>query len=156
VIVSSYSSSSSGCSSCSAALSQAQAAISGMSMGSGSGSGSGALGMWDKLWFHWMRPKYGLSVIGPVHWCAFNPFLSQNVSDEKRERQTPGLRVLSRPMVHSFPEFLNLTPNDLGNGAPETSVERIWRALRNKSRLCVLCPKGHTFLYSTISMKRRF
>jgi hypothetical protein len=28
---------------------------------------------------------------------TFNPFLSQNVSDEKRERQIPGLRVLSPP-----------------------------------------------------------
>jgi hypothetical protein len=71
VIVSSYSSSSSGCSSCSTALSGLAAlfylaAISGMSMGSGFGSGAGAaLGMWDKLWFHWMQPKYGLSVIGP-------------------------------------------------------------------------------------------
>jgi hypothetical protein len=41
----------------------------------------------------------------PVLWCAFDPFLSQNVSDEKRERQTPGLRVLCSPMVHSIPEF---------------------------------------------------
>jgi hypothetical protein len=58
----------------------------------------------------------------PVGRTAFNPFLSQNVSDEKKERQTPGLRVLSPLMVHSFTEFLNL-PSDLGNGAPETSVE---------------------------------
>jgi hypothetical protein len=35
----------------------------------------------------------------PVCGVAFNPFLSQNVSDEKRERQTPGLRVLSRLSV---------------------------------------------------------
>jgi hypothetical protein len=137
VIPSLYSSSSSSCSSysaalfgsvaisCSASLS-GSAAISGMSMGSGSGFGSGAgasLGKWDKLWFHWMRPKYGLSVIGPVYRIAFNPFLSQNVSDEKRERQTPGLRVLGPSMVHSFTELLNLAPYDLENGAPETSVE---------------------------------
>jgi hypothetical protein len=61
----------------------------------------------------------------PICSISFNPFLSQNVSGEKRERQTPGLRVLSHPMVHSFPEFLNLSPYDLGNRAPETSVERI-------------------------------
>jgi hypothetical protein len=60
-----------------------------------------------------------------VYRTAFNPFLSKNVSDEKRERQTPGLRVLSPPMVHSFTEFLNLAPYDLGNGTPETSMERI-------------------------------
>jgi hypothetical protein len=61
----------------------------------------------------------------PICRIAFNPFLSQNVSDEKRKRQTPGLRVLSPLMVHSFLEFLNLLPYDLGNGAPETSMERI-------------------------------
>jgi hypothetical protein len=59
----------------------------------------------------------------PICRTAFNPFLSQNVSDEKRERQTPSLCVLSPPMVHSFIEFLNLSPYDHGNGAPETSVE---------------------------------
>jgi hypothetical protein len=74
VIPSSYSS---GCSSCSASLSGSaaiiySATISGMSMGSGSGVGFGAgcgagaaLCMWDKLWCHWMGPKYGLSVISP-------------------------------------------------------------------------------------------
>jgi hypothetical protein len=76
-----HSSSSSGCSSCSASLCGSNAisyssAISGMSMGSSSSAGSGsgcscgagsgaALGMWDRLWCHWMGPKYGLSVIGP-------------------------------------------------------------------------------------------
>jgi hypothetical protein len=69
VIVSSYSSSNSGCSSYFATLS-GSAIVSGMSMGSSSGSSTGlgagaALGMWDKVWFHWMRPKYGLSVISP-------------------------------------------------------------------------------------------
>jgi hypothetical protein len=66
VIISLYSSSSSGCSSYSVALS-GSAAISGISMGSSSGPGVGvgaSLGMWDKLWFHWMWAKYGLSVIG--------------------------------------------------------------------------------------------
>jgi hypothetical protein len=61
----------------------------------------------------------------PICSVAFNPFLSQNVSDEKRERQTPGLCVLSRPMVHSFPKFMNPSPYDLGDGALETYVERI-------------------------------
>jgi hypothetical protein len=84
MIPSSYSSPSSGCSSYFAALS-GSAAISGISMGSGSGcaalsgSGSGAgagapLGMWDKLWFHWMRPKYGLSVISPSSNVPLIPF----------------------------------------------------------------------------------
>jgi hypothetical protein len=61
----------------------------------------------------------------PVSRTAFNPFLSQNVSDEKRERQTLSPRVLSPPMVHSIPKFLNLPPYDLGNGAPKTYMECI-------------------------------
>jgi hypothetical protein len=61
----------------------------------------------------------------PVHRVAFNPLLSKYVSDEKRERQTPSPRVLSYSMVHSFPEFVNLPPYDLGNGAPKASVECI-------------------------------
>ena len=61
----------------------------------------------------------------PVRRIAFNPLLSKNVSDEKRERQTPSFRVFSYSMVHSFPEFVNLPPYDLGNSAPKISVERI-------------------------------
>jgi hypothetical protein len=61
----------------------------------------------------------------PICRIAFNPLLSKCVSDEKRERQTPSLCVLSYSMVHSFPEFVNLSPYDLGNGAPKTSVERV-------------------------------
>jgi hypothetical protein len=60
------------------------------------------------------------------------------VIDEKRERQTLGLRVLSPPMVHSILEFLNLTPNDLGNGAPETSVECIESTEENVPPLCLV------------------
>jgi hypothetical protein len=74
----------------------------------------------------------------PVCSIALNPFLSQNVSDEKRERQTPGVRVLSRLMVHSFPEFLNLSPYDLGNGALETSVERIKSTEEQIPPLCLV------------------
>jgi hypothetical protein len=74
----------------------------------------------------------------PVCRTTFNPFLSQNVSDEKRERQTPGLRVLSPPMVHSFPEFLNLSPYDLGDGAPETSMERIESTEEQVPPLCLV------------------
>jgi hypothetical protein len=59
----------------------------------------------------------------PVRWCASDPYLSQNVCDEKRERQSPHLRVLNPPMVHSFTEFLDLTPNNLRNGTPESSME---------------------------------
>jgi hypothetical protein len=115
MIPSSYSSSSSGCSSCSVALSgsaaiSCSAAISGMSMG---------FGIWLWCWCWCTSRHVGQTLIPldaaevwalsdrPVLWCAFDPFLSQNVSDEKRERQTPSLRVLSRLMVHSFPEFLN-------------------------------------------------
>jgi hypothetical protein len=61
----------------------------------------------------------------PVRRIAFNPLLPKHVSDEKRERQTLSFRVLSYSMVHSFPEFVNLPPYDLGNGAPKASVERI-------------------------------
>jgi hypothetical protein len=129
MIPSSYSFPSSGCSSCSAALS-GSAAISRMSMGSGTGTGSGygcgcgaSLGMWDKLWRHWIGPKYGLSVIGPSIESPFIPFLPQNMNDEKRERQAPGLCVLCSPVVHSITEFLDLTPDNLKNGTPESSVE---------------------------------
>jgi hypothetical protein len=61
----------------------------------------------------------------PVRRIAFNPLLSKYVSDEKRERQTPSLRVLNYSMVHSFLEFVSLSPYDLGNGAPKTSVEQV-------------------------------
>jgi hypothetical protein len=147
MIPSSCSSRSPGCFSCSAALS-GSAAISGMSMGFGTGAGSGcgcgaALGMWDRLWRHWMGPKYGLSVIGPSSRIAFNPFLSQNMSDEKRERQAPGLRVLCSPVVHSIPEFLNLPPYNLGNGAPETSMERIQSTEEQIPPLCLVPQRTH-------------
>jgi hypothetical protein len=79
----------------------------------------------------------------PVCSTAFNPFLSQNVSDEKKERQTPGVRVLSRPMVHSFPEFMNLSPYDLENGAPETSVERVEGTEEQVSPLCLVSQRTH-------------
>ena len=59
----------------------------------------------------------------PVLRIAFNPLLSKNVSDEKRERQTPHFRVYNYSMVHSFPEFVNLPPYDLKNGAPKAFVE---------------------------------
>jgi hypothetical protein len=88
-----------------------------------------------------------------VCWCAFDPFLSQNVSDEKRERQTPGLRVLSRLMVHSFPEFLNLTPNDLGNGAPETSMERIEGTKEQVPPLCLVSQRTHVPIQHHINEK---
>jgi hypothetical protein len=74
----------------------------------------------------------------PIYSVAFNPFLSQNVSDKKRERQTPGLRVLSCLMVHSFPEFLTLSPYDLRNGAPETSMECIEGTEEQVPPLCLM------------------
>jgi hypothetical protein len=73
-----------------------------------------------------------------VRSIAFNPRLSQNMSDEKRERQTPCLRVLSHSMVYSFLEFVNLSPYDLGNGAPKTSVERIKGTEENVPPLCLV------------------
>jgi hypothetical protein len=76
------------------------------------------------------------------------------VSDEKRERQTPSLRVLSRLMVHSFPKFLNLTPNDLGNGAPETSVERIESIEENVPPLCLVSQRTHVPIEHHINKKK--
>jgi hypothetical protein len=79
----------------------------------------------------------------PVCSIALDPFLSQYVSDEKRERQTPSPRVLSRLMVHSFPEFLNLLPYDLGNGTPETSVECIKSTEEHVPPLCLVSQRTH-------------
>jgi hypothetical protein len=90
----------------------------------------------------------------PVLWCAFDPFLSQYVSDEKRERQTPSLRVLSRPMVHSFPEFLNLTLNDLGNGALEAFMERIERTEEHVPPLCLVSQRTHIPIEHHINKKK--
>jgi hypothetical protein len=79
----------------------------------------------------------------PVHSIAFNPFLSQYVSDEKRERQIPCPRVLSHLMMHSFPEFLNLSSYNLRNGAPETSVERIKSTKEHVPPLCLVSQRTH-------------
>jgi hypothetical protein len=90
----------------------------------------------------------------PICSVAFNPFLSQNVSDEKRERQTLGLRVLSYSMVHSFPEFLNLLPYDLGNGAPKTSVERIKGTEEQVLPLCLVSQRTHVPVQHHINEKK--
>jgi hypothetical protein len=74
---------------------------------------------------------------------ALNPLLSQYVSDEKRERQTPSPRVLSHSMVHSFAEFVNLSPYDLGNGAPKASVEHIEGIEENVPPLCLMPQRTH-------------
>ena len=87
----------------------------------------------------------------PFRWCAFDPFLSQNVSDEKRERQTPSLRVLSPPMVNSIPEFLNLPPYDIGNGAPETSMERIKSVEEQVPPLCLVSQRTHVSIQHHIN-----
>jgi hypothetical protein len=125
----SYSSPSSGCSSCSAAVSGVGCHLRNVHR----------LWHWCGLWL-WLwgssghvgqtlAPLDGAKVWAlsdrPVNRIAFNPFLSQNMSDEKRERQAPGLRVLCSPVVHSIPEFMNLPPYNLGNGALEASMERI-------------------------------
>jgi hypothetical protein len=91
-------------------------------------------GLWLKLWCGFGHVETNLVPLDvaeiwalsdrPVYSIALDPFQSQNVSDEKRERQTPCVCVLSRPMVHSFPEFLNLSPYDLRNGA----LEPLWNA----------------------------
>jgi hypothetical protein len=80
---------------------------------------------------------------GPVSRFAFNPFFPQNVSDKKRERQTPGLRVLCSPVVHSIPEFLNLPPYDLGDGSPETAMERIQCTEEQIPPLCLVPQRTH-------------
>jgi hypothetical protein len=90
----------------------------------------------------------------PVYSIALNPFLSQNVSDEKRERQTPGLRVLNRPMVHSFPEYLNLSPYDLENGTPETSVECIKSTEEQVPPLCLVSQRTHIPVQHHINEKK--
>jgi hypothetical protein len=79
----------------------------------------------------------------PVCSIALDPFLSQNVRDEKKERQTPCPRVLSCPMLHSFLEFLNLSPYDLGNGASETSVECIKSTEEHVPSLCLVSQRIH-------------
>jgi hypothetical protein len=56
---------------------------------------------------------------------AFNPLLSKHMSDENRERQTLSSGRLDNSVVHSLPEFIYLPPNNIGNGAPKTSVERL-------------------------------
>jgi hypothetical protein len=79
----------------------------------------------------------------PICSIAFNPFLSQNMSDEKRERQTPSPRVLSHSMVHAFLEFVNLSPYDLENGAPKASVECIEGTKENVPPLCLVPQRTH-------------
>jgi hypothetical protein len=79
----------------------------------------------------------------PVHCIAFDPLLSKNMSDEKQERQTSGLRVLRYSMVHSFPKFLNLSPYDLENGAPETSMERVEGTEKHVPPLCLVSQRTH-------------
>jgi hypothetical protein len=78
----------------------------------------------------------------PVRRVAFNPFLKY-VSDKKRERQTSSPHVLSYLMVHSFPEFVNLPPYDLGNGAPKTFVERIKGTEEHVLPLCLVSQGTH-------------
>jgi hypothetical protein len=79
----------------------------------------------------------------PIRHIAFNLLLSRNVSDHKRERQTPGLRVLRYSMVRSFPKFVNLSPYDLGNEAPETSVERVEGTEKHVPPLCLVSQRTH-------------
>jgi hypothetical protein len=59
----------------------------------------------------------------PVRWCASDPYLPQNVRDEKGKRQSPRLCMLRPPMVYSLTEFLDLTLDNLRNGTPESSIE---------------------------------
>jgi hypothetical protein len=82
----------------------------------------------------------------PVRWCAFNPYLSQNVSDEKRERQSLSLRVLNPPMVHSFIEFLDLTLDDLRNGTPKAFVKQVEGTEKQVPPLCLVSQRTHIFV----------
>jgi hypothetical protein len=87
----------------------------------------------------------------PVHRIAFNPLLSKYMSDKKRERQTPSLRVLGHSMVHSFPEFVNLSPYDLGNGAPKATVECIKGVEEHVLPLCLVSQRTHVPIYHDIN-----
>ena len=53
-----------------------------------------------------------------VRRIAFNPLLSKNVSDEKRERQTPASGGVRSSLVHSLPKLMHLPPNDIRNETP--------------------------------------
>jgi hypothetical protein len=79
----------------------------------------------------------------PVHRIAFIPHLYKYVSDKKRERQTPCLCVLNHSMVHSFPEFVNLSPYDLRNGAPKASLERVKGTEEHVPPLCLVSQRTH-------------
>jgi hypothetical protein len=79
----------------------------------------------------------------PIHRITFNPPFPKNVSDEKRERQTPGLHVLRYSMVHSFPKFVNLSPYDLENGAPETSMEQVEGTEKHVPPLSLVSQRTH-------------
>jgi hypothetical protein len=111
-VIHSSSSYSSSCSSYSASLCGSNAiscstTIFGMSIGSASSVGSGygcscgasssaALGMWDRLWHHWMGPKYGLSVIGPSAGVSLIPiFLKMCVM--RKGKGNPHVFVCSTP-----------------------------------------------------------
>jgi hypothetical protein len=72
----------------------------------------------------------------------------------RKGKGTPGLRVLSRPMVHSFPEFLNLMPNDLGNGALKTSVEHIEGIEEQVPPPCLVSQRTHIPIQHHINEKK--
>jgi hypothetical protein len=57
-------------------------------------------------------------------------------------------------MVHSFPEFMNLMPNDLENGALETSVERIESTKENVPPLCLVSQRTHIPIEHHINKKK--
>jgi hypothetical protein len=146
MIPSSYSSPSSGCSSCSGKLwrSYHLRNVHGLWH---------RCGLWLWLWGssghvgQTLAPLDGAKVWAlsdqPVSRIAFNPFLSQNMSDKKRERQAPGLCVVCSPVMHSIPEFLNLPPYNLGNGAPETSMECIPSTEEQIPPLCLVPQRTH-------------
>jgi hypothetical protein len=49
-------------------------------------------------------------------------------------------------MVHSFTEFLDLTPDDLENVAPESSVERVEGAEEQVPPLSLVSHRTHIFV----------
>jgi hypothetical protein len=105
-VIHSSSSYSSGCSSCSTSLCgsnaiSCSATISRMSIGSSTGVGCGygygaSLGMWDRLWRHWIGPKYGLSVIGPSAGVPLIPIFLR-ICVMRKGKGNPHVFVCSAP-----------------------------------------------------------
>jgi hypothetical protein len=127
--------------SCSAAISYL-AAISCMSIGYSSGSGM-PQGMWEQLWFHWIRSKCGCSMIGPSAALPLMPFF-RSMCMIRNGNGNPHVLVGSATQWYTpLPEFIYLLPNDLGNGAPKALVERIQGTKKHVPSLCLVSQGTH-------------